>query len=153
MKKWVTTAISKDGNDEYLRNMMETDSSTRRKMVQASLLFLSSTCRPALASTDPTDPTNFFTFQDEDCGFEVKIPVSWEKSVQTLADRRKIILFIEPNTMEEEDKTLLFLAYTPVRDDFTSLSSFGTVDQVLDCYCIFFIAFLSSFNQIHCNKR
>jgi hypothetical protein len=27
-------------------------------------------------------------------------------------------------------KSLLFFAFTPVRDDFTSLSSFGSVDQV-----------------------
>ena len=65
-------------------------------------------------------------FVDADCGFQIKIPSQWEKKVQTLPDRRKIVLFIDPTS----DNTLLFVAYTPIRDDFTQLSSFGSVDQV-----------------------
>eukprot|EP00534_Pseudo-nitzschia_fraudulenta_P016731 CAMPEP_0201251600 /NCGR_PEP_ID=MMETSP0852-20130820/66438_1 /ASSEMBLY_ACC=CAM_ASM_000632 /TAXON_ID=183588 /ORGANISM="Pseudo-nitzschia fraudulenta, Strain WWA7" /LENGTH=161 /DNA_ID=CAMNT_0047551203 /DNA_START=523 /DNA_END=1008 /DNA_ORIENTATION=- len=31
---------------------------------------------------------------------------------------------------ESNQKTLMFIAYTPTRDDFTSLGSFGSVDEV-----------------------
>jgi hypothetical protein len=68
------------------------------------------------------------TFEDANCGFQIKIPSSWEKQVQELPDRRKIVLFIDPTG--DKDKTLCFIAYTPIRDDFTQISSFGSVDQV-----------------------
>lgn len=67
-------------------------------------------------------------FEDPNLNFQIKVPSNWEKQVQTLPDRRKIILFIDPTS--DKDKSLLFFAFTPVRDDFTSLSSFGSVDQV-----------------------
>ena len=67
------------------------------------------------------DPTN---------GFKVSVPKSWTKSSQSLPDRRKIDLYFDESAPPSEDKTLLFLAYTPVRDDFTSLGSFGSVDEV-----------------------
>jgi len=68
-------------------------------------------------------------YTDKACAFQFKVPTSWEKSEQTLPDRRRIVFFVDPNS-GVNDKNLIFIAYTPVRDDFTSLSSFGTVDQV-----------------------
>ena len=68
------------------------------------------------------------TYKDEACGFQIDIPAEWEMSEQSLADRRKIVFFIDPSRSEE--KTLFFIAFTPLRDDFTSISSFGSVDQV-----------------------
>ena len=67
------------------------------------------------------------SYEDATYKFSMLVPSDWEKSVQSLPDRRKIILYIKPNSGQ---KTLLFLAYTPVRDDFTSLGSFGSVDEV-----------------------
>ena len=70
----------------------------------------------------------FETYKDETCGFQISVPATWEKSEQSLPDRRKIVFFMDPTKLEE--KTLLFVAFTPIRDDFTSISSLGTVDQV-----------------------
>jgi len=39
------------------------------------------------------------------------------------------VFFIDPNS-GAEDKNLIFVAYTPIRDDFTSLASFGSVDAI-----------------------
>lgn len=39
------------------------------------------------------------------------------------------MFFIDPKS-GAEDKNLIFVAYTPIRDDFTSLASFGSVDQI-----------------------
>jgi len=75
-------------------------------------------------------------FKDSNVGFQIEIPSNWKQSEQKLPDRRRLLLFVNSdesvstgsNSKGPED--LMFVAYTPVRDDFTSLSSFGTVDQV-----------------------
>ena len=66
-------------------------------------------------------------YQDLDCKFSILVPPTWEKTTQSLPDRRKIVFFFKPGS---ERKILLFVAYTPVRSDFTSLGSFGSVDEV-----------------------
>eukprot|EP00550_Attheya_septentrionalis_P006045 CAMPEP_0198293102 /NCGR_PEP_ID=MMETSP1449-20131203/15443_1 /TAXON_ID=420275 /ORGANISM="Attheya septentrionalis, Strain CCMP2084" /LENGTH=254 /DNA_ID=CAMNT_0043992549 /DNA_START=67 /DNA_END=831 /DNA_ORIENTATION=- len=83
------------------------------------------------ASTAATNKLEPYT--DDICGFQVSVPAGWDKSEQALPDRRRISLFIDPSSSaptSNDDKTLVFIAYTPVRDDFTQLSSFGSVDQV-----------------------
>jgi hypothetical protein len=72
---------------------------------------------------------NLVEYKNTECKFSIKVPSGWENSIQELPDRRKIVLYIDPTSNQ---KTLLFVAYTPVRDDFTSLGSFGSVDQVSD---------------------
>jgi hypothetical protein len=89
----------------------------------ATSALLTQSVIPGIASAAET----LETFKDEKLNFEIKVPTSWEKQVQSLPDRRKIILFLDPTS--DKDKNLLFFAFTPVRDDFTSLSSFGSVDQ------------------------
>jgi len=66
-------------------------------------------------------------YDDKSCKFSINVPSEWVKTEQTLPDRRKIILYFKP---ESDQKTLMFIAYSPVRDDFTSLGSFGSVDEV-----------------------
>lgn len=65
-------------------------------------------------------------YDDKVHKFSLMVPSTWVRADQTLPDRRKIVIFSNPDDKE----TLMFIAYTPIRDDFTSLSSFGTVDQV-----------------------
>lgn len=76
-----------------------------------------------------SDSVKLVPYEDKDCGIQISVPEGWERSEQTLPDRRKIVFFIDPNS-GGEDKTLLFVAYTSVRDDYTQLSSFGSVEQV-----------------------
>lgn len=84
---------------------------------------------PPGALADDSSPLEYF--EDSECGFKVLVPKDWDKSTQTLPDRRKIAFFVDPKTADnQDDKTLIFIAYTPIRDDFTSISSFGSVDQV-----------------------
>jgi hypothetical protein len=61
-------------------------------------------------------------YEDTTCKFKIDVPSEWVKTEQELPDRRKIVLYFKP---ESNQKTLLFIAYTPTRADFTSLSSFG----------------------------
>lgn len=75
----------------------------------------------ALAAEDLID------YKDDDFKFGIKVPANWERTVQSLPDRRKLVLYIKPDS---DQKTLVFFAYTPLRSDFTSLGSFGSVDEV-----------------------
>ena len=79
--------------------------------------------RPALAAPGSA---SLQTFQDEATGIAVDVPTDWEASVQQLPDRRKLNMWKDPKSPD----SLIFIAFTPVRDDFTSLGSFGNVDQV-----------------------
>ena len=63
-------------------------------------------------------------YRDDLFKFQFKVPEGWTESTQELPDRRKIVLFSKDST------PIMFVAYTPIRDDFTSLGSFGSVDQV-----------------------
>jgi hypothetical protein len=78
---------------------------------------------PATATAAPT----LEKYEDTQCKFSINLPSEWTKSIQTLPDRRTITLYFKPDS---DQKTLIFLAKTPVRDDFTSLGSFGSVDEV-----------------------
>ena len=111
-------------------------SSNRRSFLSNSVIASSAF---ALASLNPQtslaseEDGKFSLYTDASCGFQMKVPSGWEKSEQSLPDRRKIVLYIDPNgssTDGKDEKNLIFIAYTPIRDDFTSLSSFGSVDQV-----------------------
>jgi len=66
-------------------------------------------------------------YEDTTCKFKIDVPSEWVKTEQELPDRRKIVLYFKP---ESNQKTLMFIAYTPTRADFTSLGSFGSVDEV-----------------------
>ena len=67
----------------------------------------------------------FGVYEDTVFNFQFKVPTAWKQNVQELPDRRKIVLFTD-----EASVPIMFVAYTPIRDDFTSLGSFGSVDQV-----------------------
>ena len=67
-------------------------------------------------------------FEDPKNGFSMKVPSDWVESVRALPDRRTIRFWADPS----DTQTFLFIAYTPVRDDFTSLGSFGSVEVVGD---------------------
>ncbi|GMI32686.1 hypothetical protein TrCOL_g5723 [Triparma columacea] len=65
-------------------------------------------------------------YKDPNYNFVLSYPSDYIYTSQTLADRRVLQLFVSPTS----PSTSLFISYTPVRDDYTSLSSFGSVDQV-----------------------
>lgn len=102
-------------------------------LIPAALITAATTAAgsfPAFANDQETN-SPFTMYRDETAGFEVKTPSGWQKSEQSLPDRRRITLFVNSDENDASaDKDLMFIAYTPVRDDFTGLSSFGSVDQV-----------------------
>jgi len=79
------------------------------------------------STTKADDSIPLAPYEDKSCQFSINVPSEWVKTEQTLPDRRRIVLYFKP---ESNQKTLMFIAYTPTRDDFTSLGSFGSVDEV-----------------------
>lgn len=105
----------------------------RRSFIRSAILSTTTLTLPfpALVTNANEDDMELESFVDSECGFKISVPKNWEKSIQSLPDRRKIVFFVDPNTANNQnDKSLIFIAYTPVRDDYTSLSSFGGIDQV-----------------------
>lgn len=84
----------------------------------------------ALLSTTPpanaADSVKLTVFDDPTRGFSLSVPSEWTFIKQVLRDRRELLLWRDP----ADGSTALSIAYTPVRDDFTSLASFGPVEQV-----------------------
>ena len=73
------------------------------------------------------------TYDDADYAFRLRVPSSWDRTEQTLSGRRRAVFFTDPSSKDAESgiiETLGIVAYTPVRDDFVSLASFGSVDEV-----------------------
>jgi len=135
-KSFVLHASTEYTNED---TAIKEDSIQRRSFLQSSILktgmlSISSLLlnnNLAMAAEGANNDISLETYEDSDCGFQLQVPNGWEKSIQALPDRRKIVFFVDPKTKDsEKDKSLIFVAYTPVRDDFTSISSFGSVDQV-----------------------
>ena len=78
--------------------------------------------------------TDVQTYEDPKFGVKFEVPASWVRTDSTLGSdaqggggaSRRIILFVDP----KDNNNNAFIAYTPVRGDYTSLSSFGTIDYV-----------------------
>lgn len=98
----------------------------RRSFVTKTAFALSSLPFFPTSSVNAADDAPTTLYEDKVNKFSIQVPSEWTKSEQELADRRRIVLFLDPNDKE----TLMFIAYTPIRDDFTSLGSFGSVESV-----------------------
>lgn len=102
---------------------------TIKTAASASILTDILTANPLIANAND----KLSLFQDTNVGFQFQIPTNWKRSEQSLPDRRRLVLFVNDDGEAEKGlEDLIFIAYTPVRDDFTSLSSFGSVEQVCE---------------------
>lgn len=109
----------------------------RRSFCARSLTALAGATMLSTASPSITyaadEPLKLEPYEDTDYGFRVQFPSCWENTEQKLSGRRKGIFYTDPNSKDattDTIETLGFIAYTPLRDDFTSLASFGSVDNV-----------------------
>jgi hypothetical protein len=118
-------SILKEGMMISRRNVFASSASVAAAGFSSSLLIDLSSIAPANAADTVVSPLNLY--KDETCNFSIDVPSDWIKNENTLPDRRKIVLYFKPDS---DQKTLMFIAYTPVRNDFTTLGSFGSVDDV-----------------------
>eukprot|EP00593_Proboscia_inermis_P011863 CAMPEP_0171323628 /NCGR_PEP_ID=MMETSP0816-20121228/115692_1 /TAXON_ID=420281 /ORGANISM="Proboscia inermis, Strain CCAP1064/1" /LENGTH=264 /DNA_ID=CAMNT_0011822381 /DNA_START=26 /DNA_END=817 /DNA_ORIENTATION=+ len=102
-----------------------------RRSFTRNAIFSTLIAANVINSSDPAiAASEFETYVDKNCGFQISVPVGWEKTTQEISDRRRIEFWFDPSSFKDDDKTLIFIAYTPVRDDYTSLGSFGSVQQM-----------------------
>lgn len=98
---------------------------TRRAFIatipSASLLALPLS---SLANENNLESTKEFI--DEDTKTKFLRPASWVESHPELPDRRRLTMFISPVSPDDN----LFVSSTPIRDDFTSLASLGSLENV-----------------------
>jgi hypothetical protein len=125
------TPTSTSTSTSVSSSSLQTASSSRRQWLANSLVTLPAAAAffasPPIATAAATaTATKFETYNDVKHGFSVSVPSEWTRTEQTLPDRRNILLWTDPTDVT----TFVFIAFTPVRDDFTGLSSFGSVDQV-----------------------
>jgi len=131
----VIEQVLRDQQQQQISATATATGATRRNFLGKAATFATTAVAGSTALLLPIQPAyaaavDLDTIEDPANGFKVSLPKSWTKSSQSLPDRRKIDLYIDESTPANEDKTLMFLAYTPVRDDFTSLGSFGSVEEV-----------------------
>merc|ERR1719356_2258767 len=141
---------------KYIKNIARTKSTSERNAINNNVLsreennssltkrrsfvsrnfatFGASFLFPNLSSiTFAVDKLSLSAFKDPDFNFQIGIPIDWVTTEQDLSGRRKGVFFTDPSSKDAETgsiETLGFIAYTPLRDDFTSLGSFGSVDEV-----------------------
>ena len=81
----------------------------------------------APATASPSSSLGSTTlFDDTSLGVKFLRPSGWVPTVQALPDRRRLTMFISGDNKDNN----MFVNATPVRDDYTSLSSLGSVENV-----------------------
>lgn len=65
-------------------------------------------------------------YTDERYGGTFGVPAGWKPTPNQLEDGRRLVLATDPS----DESTNIFIAFTPIRPDYTSLGSFGTIDFV-----------------------
>ncbi|KAL7434000.1 hypothetical protein ACHAXH_005107 [Discostella pseudostelligera] len=120
--------------DDQSNTLLPRRSFWRRSLSTLAGAYTLSTISPISTSyaAEITTP-KMETYNDIDYGFHLSIPSSWENTEQKLSGRRKALFFTDPTSKDADSGTIEtfgFVAYTPVRDDFTSLASFGSVENV-----------------------
>ncbi len=65
-------------------------------------------------------------YKDERYGVSFGLPDGFVATPQELADGRRLVTAADP----KDDDTNVFIAFTPIRPDYSSLGSFGTIDFV-----------------------
>jgi hypothetical protein len=103
--------------------------STTRKFDRRALLFspvaiaTAAALQPRPAAAASALPTSY---KDERYGVSFLLPEGYVMKPQELADGRRLVTATDPN----DDTTNVFIAFTPIRPDYSSLGSFGTIDFV-----------------------
>jgi hypothetical protein len=75
---------------------------------------------------DADSATGLEKYTDERYGGTFGVPAGWKPTPNQLDDGRRLVLATDPS----DESTNIFIAYTAIRPDYTSLGSFGTIDFV-----------------------
>eukprot|EP00574_Skeletonema_japonicum_P009288 CAMPEP_0201722522 /NCGR_PEP_ID=MMETSP0593-20130828/6885_1 /ASSEMBLY_ACC=CAM_ASM_000672 /TAXON_ID=267983 /ORGANISM="Skeletonema japonicum, Strain CCMP2506" /LENGTH=270 /DNA_ID=CAMNT_0048213499 /DNA_START=126 /DNA_END=938 /DNA_ORIENTATION=- len=114
-------------------NQQESYLSSRRNVLTQSIAAAGAAALfPLVSVADDSSTLKLEPYVDSDYNFKLSVPSSFTSTQQKLSGRRKAVFFTDEDSKDGSGNidTLGFIAYTPMRDDFTTLSSFGSVDEV-----------------------
>ena len=113
--------------DEETDNNQQKSSLTSRRNI-----LIQSIAAAGVPLVSSADELKLESYVDSDYNFKLSVPSAFTNTAQQLSGRRKAVFFTDENSKDSSGNidTLGFIAYTPMRDDFTSLGSFGSIDQV-----------------------
>lgn len=129
-----TGVVQREGDESSLAPRVGPTLSRRVALLPALATLLPG--RPAYAegpvkSTNvegPVKSNGVDPFTDTRYGVSVTLPSGWSAVPQNLPDGRRLVLATDPS--DETKNTNVFLSFTPIRPDYSSLGSFGTIDYV-----------------------
>mmetsp|Transcript_29040 Transcript_29040/g.41502 ORF Transcript_29040/g.41502 Transcript_29040/m.41502 type:complete len:272 (-) Transcript_29040:155-970(-) len=127
------TSLNLSPAEEIGDNKQESYLSSRRNVLTQSIAAAGAAAMfPLVSVADDSSALKLEPYVDSDYNFKLSVPSSFTSTQQKLSGRRKAVFFTDENSKDGSGNidTLGFIAYTPMRDDFTSLSSFGSVDEV-----------------------
>jgi len=80
----------------------------------------------ALLPVRPARAESLETYTDSRYGVSFDVPAGWTAVPNQLADGRRLVVASDPKDASNN----VFIAFTPIRPDYSSLGSFGTIDFV-----------------------
>jgi hypothetical protein len=94
----------------------------RRALLAPAAAALTLPLIPKAAQAEPSLTTD----TDSRYGVSFGLPEGWTAAVNQLGDGRRLVIATDP----KDESTNVFIAFTPIRPDYSSLGSFGTIDYV-----------------------
>ena len=131
--RFTKTSLNSNPEQETYNNQQKSYLSSRRNVLTQSITAAGAAAMfPLVSVADDSSTAKLEPYVDSDYNFKLSVPSSFTSTQQKLSGRRKAVFFTDENSKDSSGNidTLGFIAYTPMRDDFTSLSSFGSVDEV-----------------------
>eukprot|EP00904_Undaria_pinnatifida_P014273 jgi/Undpi1/9977/HiC_scaffold_28.g12431.m1 len=116
------SATPPSSDDSLKTDVDKAPSASRLEFLRSAGMIATSAAGAALLPK----PSSAEEFTDDVLGFKFQTPDGWERGEAQISGRRKIIVYTSPKNPGAN----AFVAYTPVRGDFTTLGSFGTLDEV-----------------------
>lgn len=98
------------------------------RVVGGSGVLLAGIASPAQRAAAAAD-TATHSYVDSDYGFTIDVPKDWVEGTPAggLSSRRKIVVWSSPDVQSGANA---FVAYTPVRADYTSFGAMGGLDEI-----------------------
>jgi hypothetical protein len=100
----------------------------RAVLAQAPAFFAA--CAAASAVQEAGAAEELKTYKDAEYGDSFLIPSGWELSENELSGGRKLVAAADP----QDPNSNVFILYTPLAPDYTSLGSFGNIDYVANTF-------------------
>ena len=101
----------------------------RRTLVSQAPAFIAA-CTASASQLASAADVELNTYKDPEYGDSFLLPSGWELSENELSGGRKLVAAADP----QDTNSNVFILYTPLAPDYTSLGSFGNIDYVASTF-------------------